>query len=90
MDKAMDLMPAACLLAVAPFAGLHLNRTLWLVLTGALVALGAGAGVLAVAAWRRDLAVALVVRPLRAVLPGGLRDRIAPFITGFIVTPFSP
>jgi uncharacterized protein (TIRG00374 family) len=86
MDKAMDLMPAACLLAVAPFAGLHLNRTLWLVLTGALVALGAGAGVLAVAAWRRDLAVALVVRPLRAVLPGRLRDRIAPFITGFIDT----
>ena len=86
MDKAMDLMPAACLLAVAPFAGLHLSRTLWLVLTGALVALGAGAGVLAVAAWRRDLAVALVVRPLRAVLPGGLRDRIAPFITGFIDT----
>ena len=86
MDKAMDLMPAACLLAVAPFAGLHLNRTLWLVLTGALVALGAGAGVLAVAAWRRDLAVALVARPLRAVLPGGLRDRIAPFITGFIDT----
>jgi uncharacterized protein (TIRG00374 family) len=86
MDKAMDLMPAACLLAVAPFAGLHLNRTLWLVLTGALVALGAGAGVLAVAAWRRDLAVALVVRPLRAILPGGLRDRIAPFITGFIDT----
>jgi uncharacterized protein (TIRG00374 family) len=86
MDKAMDLMPAACLLAVAPFAGLHLNRTLWLVLAGALVALGAGAGVLAVAAWRRDLAVALVVRPLRAVLPGGLRDRIAPFITGFIDT----
>jgi uncharacterized membrane protein YbhN (UPF0104 family) len=86
MDKAMDLMPAACLLAVAPFAGLHLNRTLWLVLTGALVALGAGAGILAAAAWRRDLAVALVVRPLRAVLPGGLRDRIAPFITGFIDT----
>ena len=86
MDKAMDLMPAACLLAVAPFAGLHLNRTLWLVLTGALVALGAGAGVLAVAAWRRDLAVAFIVRPLRAVLPGGLLDRIAPFITGFIDT----
>jgi len=86
MDKAMDLMPAACLLALAPFAGLHLNRTLWLVLTGALVALGAGAGVLAVAAWWRDLAVALIVRPLRAVLPGRLRDRIAPFITGFIDT----
>ena len=86
MDKAMDLMPAACLLALAPFAGLHLSRTLWLVLAGALGALGVSAGVLAVAAWRRDLAVALVVRPLRAVLPGGLRDRIAPFITGFIDT----
>lgn len=86
MDKAMDLMPAACLLALAPFAGLHLSRTLWLVLAGALGALGVSAGVLAVAAWRRDLAVALVVRPLRAVLPGGLRDRIEPFITGFIDT----
>jgi uncharacterized membrane protein YbhN (UPF0104 family) len=86
MDKAMDLMPAACLLAVAPFAGLHLNRTLWLLLAGALGMLGAGAGVLALAAWRRDLAVALVVRPLRAVLPGGLRDRVAPFVTGFVDT----
>ena len=47
MDKAMDLMPAACLLALAPFAGLHLSRTLWLVLAGAMGALGVSAGVLA-------------------------------------------
>jgi len=86
MDKAMDLLPAAGLLALAPFAGFHLNRALWLVLAGAIAALGFGAGVLALAVWRRDLAVTLVVRPLQAVLPGRLRDRIAPFVTGFLDT----
>jgi uncharacterized protein (TIRG00374 family) len=86
MDKAMDLMPAVGLLALAPFAGLHLNRTLWLVLAGAIAALGVSAGLLVLAAWRRDLALALVIRPLQAVLPGGIRGHVAPFIAGFIDT----
>jgi uncharacterized protein (TIRG00374 family) len=86
MDKAMDLLPAACLLALVPFVGLHLSRSLWLVLAGAMAALGFGAAVLVLAAWRRDLAVALLVRPLDALLRGGARDRIEPFITGFLDT----
>jgi uncharacterized protein (TIRG00374 family) len=86
MDKAMDLLPAAGLLALVPFAGLHLSRSLWLVLAGAIAAGGFGAGFLAFAAWRRDRAVVLLARPLEALLPGGAQDRIGPFIAGFIDT----
>jgi uncharacterized membrane protein YbhN (UPF0104 family) len=69
-----------------PFVGLHLSRALWLVLAGAIAAVGFGAGYLALAAWRRDRAVALVARPLEVLLPGGARDRIRPFIAGFVDT----
>ena len=86
MDKAMDLLPAAGLIALAPFAGLHLGRSLWLVLAGAMAATCFGAVVLALAAWRRDRAVALLSRPLEALLRGGARDRVAPFVAGFIDT----
>jgi len=86
MDKAMDLLPAAGLLVLVPFLGLHLNRSLWLVMVGAIAALGFGAGLLALAAWRRDLADTLIIRPLQVLLPSGARDRIAPFIAGFIDT----
>jgi uncharacterized protein (TIRG00374 family) len=86
MDKAMDLLPAAGLLLLVPFLGLHLNRSLWLVMAGAIAALLVGAGLLAIAAWRRDLADTLIIRPLQVLLPSGARDRIAPFIAGFIDT----
>jgi uncharacterized protein (TIRG00374 family) len=86
MDKAMDLLPAAGLLVLVPFVGLHLNRSLWLVLAGAMAACGFGAGVLALAAWRRDWAVALLTRPLGALLRGDIGERIGPFVTGFIDT----
>ena len=86
MDKAMDFVPALGLLALVPFVGLHLSRELWLVLAGAMAALGFGAAVLALAVWRRDLAVALLVRPLDVLLRGGARDHIGPFIAGFIDT----
>jgi uncharacterized protein (TIRG00374 family) len=86
MDKAMDLLPAASLLALAPFVGLHLSRPLWTVLAVTLVVLGFCAGALTLAAWRRDRAVALIIRPLEAILRGAVRDRIAPFVAGFIDT----
>jgi uncharacterized protein (TIRG00374 family) len=86
MDKAMDLLPAAALLALAPFVGLHLSRPLWMVLVGTMVILGLCAGVLALAAWRRDRAVALLIRPLEMLLRSGARDRVRPFIAGFIDT----
>jgi uncharacterized protein (TIRG00374 family) len=86
MDKAMDLLPAAGLLALVPFVGLHLSRSLWLVLAGAMAAAGFGAGFLVLAARRPDRAVALLTRPLEALLPGGVRDRIGPFVSGFVDT----
>jgi uncharacterized protein (TIRG00374 family) len=86
MDKAMDFVPAVGLLALVPFVGLHLSRPLWLVLAGAMAALGLGAAVVALAAWRRELAMALLIRPLHALLRGRVRDQIEPFITGFIDT----
>jgi len=86
MDKAMDLLPAAGLLALVPFIGLRLSQSLWLVLAGAMAAVGFGIGVLVLAAWRRDLAVAVLTRPLEALMRGSARDRVGPFIGGFIDT----
>ena len=84
MDKAMDLVPAVGLLALVPLAGLHLSRSLWLVMTGAMAALAVGIVVLVLAAVWPRLAVAFINRPLRALLPTGARDRVVPFIAGFI------
>jgi uncharacterized protein (TIRG00374 family) len=86
MDKAMDLLPAAGLIVLTPFVGLHLSRSLWLVLAGAIAATGFGACFLALAAWRPDRAVVLLARPLEVLMHGGARDRIGPFISGFIDT----
>jgi uncharacterized protein (TIRG00374 family) len=86
MDKAMDLVPAAALLAVMPFSGLHLSRSLWLVLMGAIAAVCLGIGFLALAAWRRDRAIALLVRPLETLMRGSARDHVGPFVSGFVGT----
>jgi uncharacterized protein (TIRG00374 family) len=84
MDKSMDLLPAAGLLALMPFAGLQLSQPLWLVMVGAMVAVCLGIGFLALAAWRRDRAVAILVWPLKMILRGNAHDRVEPFISGFI------
>jgi uncharacterized protein (TIRG00374 family) len=86
MDKAMDLLPAVALLALLPFAGLHLGRLLWLLLLLALAAVALAAAVLALVAWRRELAVSVLTRPLAKVLPGSARQRAEPFITQFVDT----
>jgi uncharacterized protein (TIRG00374 family) len=86
MDKAMDLLPAVALLALLPFAGLHLSRLLWLLLLMALAAVALAAAILALVAWRRELAVSVLTRPLAKVLPGSARQRVEPFITQFVDT----
>ncbi len=86
MDKAMDLLPVVALLAVLPFAGLHLSGPLWLLLLSALAVVGFGAGILALAAWRRERALALLTRPVAAMLRGGAGDRIGAFIAAFVDT----
>ncbi|MBV9853433.1 MAG: flippase-like domain-containing protein [Streptosporangiaceae bacterium] len=86
MDKSMDLLPAAALLLLMPFAGLRLSRPLWLVLVGAVAAVCLGVGFLAMAAWWRDRAVALLAWPLETFLRGSVRAHVRPFISGFIDT----
>ncbi|MFL5838496.1 MAG: lysylphosphatidylglycerol synthase transmembrane domain-containing protein [Solirubrobacteraceae bacterium] len=86
IDKAMDLLPAIALLALLPFVGLNLGRPLWILLLSALAAVAVAVVVLALAAWRRDLALAILTRPLVKVLPGAARQRIEPAIALFVDT----
>ena len=86
MDKAMDLLPVVALLAVLPFAGLHLARALWLLQLSALFVLVLIAVVLALAAWRRDTALTVLTRALGKLLPRGARERVEPFVAQFVET----
>lgn len=86
MDKAMDLLPVVALLAVLPFVPLRLSGPLWLLLLSALAVVGFGAGILALAAWRRERALALLIRPVAALLPKGMGERIGAFIVQFVDT----
>jgi uncharacterized protein (TIRG00374 family) len=86
MDKAMDLMPVVVLLAVLPFAPLRLSDPLWVLLLCAFAVAVFGAGVLALAAWRRQRALALLIRPVQILLPKGAHERIESFIVLFVDT----
>jgi uncharacterized protein (TIRG00374 family) len=86
MDKAMDLLPAVGLLALLPFLHLHLGKPLWALLLSAMAVVGLAVAILGLAAWRRERALALLTRPLAAVLPGGARQRVEPFIVLFVDT----
>jgi uncharacterized protein (TIRG00374 family) len=78
MDKAMDLLPAVVLLAVLPFAGLHLAQALWVLLLTALAGVVLIGVLLGIAAWRREAAQSTLMR----VLP----DRVEPSIAQFVET----
>jgi dolichol-phosphate mannosyltransferase len=86
MDKAMDLVPAVALIAVLPFAGLQLSGSLWALLLSALAVVVLGSLVLALVAWRRDLALSVLRRPVAKVLPSAARHRVEPFIVQFVDT----
>jgi uncharacterized protein (TIRG00374 family) len=86
MDKAIDLLPALALLALLPFVHLHLSRALWLLLLFALTIVATGAVVLALAAWRRERALALLTRPLAVLGRRDLRDRVEPLVGRFLDT----
>jgi uncharacterized protein (TIRG00374 family) len=84
MDKAMDLLPVIFLLGVLPFVPLRLSGPLWVLLLATLAVVGLGAAVLMLAAWRRERALTLLTRPVAALLPTALRNRIETFIVGFV------
>jgi uncharacterized protein (TIRG00374 family) len=86
LDKALDFVPGIGLLAVMPLVGLRFSGSLWVVLTGAMLACLAGVVFVGVALWRREKAVALLARPIEALLRGTARERVRPFIAGFADT----
>lgn len=86
LDKALDFVPGIGLLAVMPLVGLRFSGSLWVVLTGAMVACLAGVVFVGVALWRREKAVALLARPIEALLRGTARERVRPFVAGFAGT----
>jgi len=86
LDKAMDLLPAVVLLALVPFLPVHLNDAVWALLLFALAAIAFGVVVLLLANWRPQSARALLTRPLRAVLPGRVGERVESFVVTFIDT----
>lgn len=84
VDKTMDLLPAVGLLALVPFVHLRLSRPLWLLLLFALAGVVAVGFVLALAAWRRDRAMALLARTTSLLLPTRWRRQVDPFVSRFV------
>ena len=82
----MDLLPVVVLLGVLPFVPLQLSPALWLLLSSALAVVSFGAAVIALAAWRRERAIALLIRPVTALLPSRARHGIEEFVVQFIDT----
>ncbi len=83
MDKSLDLVPALVIMVLVPFLGIHMDLQLWLVL-------GLVSGVLlclilfiALAAWKRPLAIAWLQKGL-GILPRAIGVRIEGFATGFV------
>ncbi|HEX9038466.1 MAG TPA: lysylphosphatidylglycerol synthase transmembrane domain-containing protein [Ktedonobacterales bacterium] len=82
MDKVMDLVPAVALVALLPFLPFQLSRPLWSLLLLILFTLIGGAAFLALAAWRKTLALR-ALHWLVTRLPRSLW-RIEPFIARFV------
>lgn len=86
MDKAMDLLPALGLLALLPFVHLRMTRGLWLLLLFALTVVTLGVLIIALAAWRRQQVLRLLMCPFAALGRTDLRERAQPFIVRFLDT----
>jgi uncharacterized protein (TIRG00374 family) len=83
MDKALDLVPALFIMAIVPFLGLHMDIRLWLVLGlvgGLLMSL---IFFVALAAWKRNVAIALLHK-LKGIFPKSIGSKIEGFAIGFI------
>jgi uncharacterized protein (TIRG00374 family) len=84
IDKALDLVPVLFIIAIVPFIpGIHMNLSLWLILAlvgGILVGLIV---VVALTAWNRNMAIALINFFLR-LLPKGIGGKIEGFAMGFV------
>jgi uncharacterized protein (TIRG00374 family) len=84
MDKGLDLLSVLALIAVLPFMRLRLSGALWSLLVLALALVAFAAFVIALAAFRRERARALLARPVSAVLPRSVRQRVESFVGQFV------
>lgn len=83
MDKALDLLPALFIIAIVPLLGMTLDIKIWLILIlvgGLLVGMTL---FVALAAWKRNLAIGLLHRSI-AILPQFIGGKIEGFATGFV------
>jgi uncharacterized protein (TIRG00374 family) len=83
MDKALDLVPAPIIIVLVPILGVHMDLQLWLVLGLVCGVLCCLLVFLALAAWKRSTAVALLQRSL-GLLPRTISVRVEGFATGFV------
>jgi uncharacterized protein (TIRG00374 family) len=83
LDKSLDLIPALFIIAIVPFLGLQMDVKLWLVLGAVSGLLFAAVFFVALAAWKRASAIALLHR-MGGVLPGSVSSKVEGFATGFV------
>ncbi len=83
MDKALDLMPALFIMAIVPFLGIKMDIKLWLILGSVGGLLLALVFFVALAAWKRALAIALLTKIIGG-LPKAIGSKIEGFATGFV------
>jgi uncharacterized protein (TIRG00374 family) len=86
LDKTMDLLPAAVLLALLPFLHAQVSRPLWFLLVCALAAVALAIVLLALVAWRREATLGVLNRLLAKLLNDRARRRVEPFLARFIDT----
>jgi uncharacterized protein (TIRG00374 family) len=84
MDKALDLMPVLGLIVIAPFIpGIHMNITLWLILSFVSVVLVALMIIVALTVWKRVVAIRLIHFFMK-MLPKGIGAKIEGFGMNFV------
>lgn len=84
MDKSLDLMPALIIMAIVPFLpGVHMSPILWIILCLVGSILVAVILTVALAAWKRDAAIAFIHFFLN-LLPKGIAAKIDGFAMGFV------
>jgi uncharacterized protein (TIRG00374 family) len=86
LDKTMDLLPAAVLLALLPFLHVNLSRPLWFLLVCAMAVVALAMVLLAFVVWRREATLGMINRLLAKLLNDRARRRVSPFLARFIDT----
>lgn len=83
MDKALDLVPALFIMVLVPLLGVKMDPLLWFVLGMVGGLLFALAAFIALAAWQRNTAIALLHKSA-GLLPATISKRVEGFATGFV------